>query len=72
MFFFEFIPSFHSNFTFNIGISSRKRHRNVIMVTYIKGDVFVLIKMFSIMFQVSVDRFSWFFQVSEIMKLSMK
>ena len=42
------------------------------MVTYIKGDVFVLIKTFSIIFQVSVDRCLWFFQVSEIIKLSMK
>ena len=47
---FEYILGFHSNFTFNLG------HRNVVMVTYIKGDVFVLVKMLSISI-VSVDRF---------------
>ena len=31
----------------------------------------MLMKTFSITFQVSVDRFFWFFQVSEIIKLSM-
>ena len=51
------ILSFQSNFTFNLELSNRKGHRNVIMVTYIKGDVFVLIKSFSIIFQVSEDRF---------------
>ena len=51
------MPSFHSNFTFNLGLSSRKGHRNVIMVTYIKGDVFMLMKTFSVIFQGSFDRF---------------
>ena len=46
---FEYILGFHSNFTFNLG---HKRY----MVTYIKGDVFVLVKMLSISI-VSVDRF---------------
>ena len=57
---------------FNLGLSRGKGHRNVIMVTYIKGDALVLIKTFSIIFQVSIDRFQNFFQVSEIIKLSMK
>ena len=48
---FEYIPSFHSNFKFNLGLSSRKGHRNVIMVTHIKGDVFVLIKTFQLYFK---------------------
>ena len=68
---FEYIPSFHSNFTFNLGLSSRKVHRNVIMDTHIKGNVFVL-KRFSIILQVSLDRFLQFFQVFEIIKLSVK
>ena len=42
---------------FKLGLSSRKGHRNVIMVTYIKEDVFVLVKTFLIVFQVSVVRF---------------
>ena len=58
---FEYIPLFNGNFMFNLRLSSRKGHRIVIMVTYIKGDVFVLIKTFSIIFQVSVDRFLSFF-----------
>ena len=48
------------------------KDRNVIMVTYIKSDVFVLIETLSILFQVSVDRLFKFFQVSEITELSMK
>ena len=47
---------------FNLGLLSRKGHINVIMVTYIKGDVFVLIKTFSIIFQVSINRFFSFFK----------
>ena len=44
-----------------------------LMVTYIKGNAFVLIKTFSIIFQVSVDRFfSVFFKYLKITKLSMK
>ena len=54
---FEYIPSYHSIFKFNLGLSSRKGHRNVIMVTNLKGDVFLFIKTFSIIFQVSVHKF---------------
>ena len=42
---------------FNLGLLSRKGDRNVTMVTHIKGDVFVLIKTFSAIFQVSIDSF---------------
>ena len=66
-------PKFHSNFKFNLGLLSRKGHINVTMVTHIKGDVLLSIKTFSIIFQVSVDRFFKFFQVFEIiLNLSMK
>ena len=40
--------------------------------THIKGDIFVLIKTFSIIFQVSVDKFLSFFHVFEIINLSVK
>ena len=40
-------------------VSSRKGHRNIIMVTYIKGGIVVLIKynVFNYISQVSVARF---------------
>ena len=45
------------DFKFNLGRSSSKVHKNVTMVAIIiKGNVFVSIKTYSILFQVSVDR----------------